>query len=247
MPLHLRRSLKPSILGALASLLIACGGSTAPSDTPADQGMAPAPEGASAPPTAAEPAAAQASEPVFEAEMIGPLTKEVPLQIVSVFSYEAGEQLISPATEVAAFVAEARTKQGYGKEPLKTLLVEPTPASIKASRLLVIAWGPRAEFSLERVKEVGRAAMRETLKAGVVEMAYAPIARDQGVTTLPAEDVAKAFVEGALSEFLAAQRADRADPKKPLALKHVTYEAGPAFIDAVKKAIPLGVAAAHGK
>ena len=68
--------------------------------------------------------------------------------------------------------------------------------------------------------------------------------RDQGVTTLGADQVAAAFVEGALVEWSTARRAD---PQAPLRLKEVTYEAGPAFIEAVKKAVPSGVEAAHAR
>ena len=74
------------------------------------------------------------------------------------------------------------------------------------------------------------------------QIAFAPIARDQGVTTLDADVVATAFVEGALGEFLL--EAKTAAPGS-LHLKHVTYEAGPAFIGAVTKATAAGVAEAH--
>ena len=63
-------------------------------------------------------------EPAFAAAMIGPLTKETPLQIVSLFAYEPGEQLISPATELAQLVTAQRTSGDFGKEPLRTLLLE---------------------------------------------------------------------------------------------------------------------------
>jgi hypothetical protein len=191
---------------------------------------------------AAAPDGSVGPEPVFEAQAVGPLTNGTALQIVSVFSYEPGEELISPATEIAGFVTDARVKQGFGKEPLVTMFVEPTPSSIKAKRLLVMAWGPRAEFSLGRAKTMGQAAMKEALKAGVADAAYAPIVRDQGVTSIPADEVAAAFIEGALGEYLAEQRAE---PTRAFALKRFTYEAGPAFVGAVTKATARGVLAAH--
>jgi len=214
------------LLVVLALLGAGCGAAAA---TPAKSASA-----------AASPPAS--SEPVFEAEAVGPLTKVTALQVVSVFSYEPGEQLLTPATEIASFVADARMNQSYGKEALRPLLVTPTPATLKAAQLLVIAWGPRSEFSLTRAKAVGHSVMREALRMGVADLAYAPIARDQGVTSIAADEVAAAFVEGALAEFLE-ERA--ADPAKPFALKHVAYEAGPAFVQAVSKATSRGVDAAH--
>jgi hypothetical protein len=212
----------------LGVLCVACGGEAAIAPTPTVSTSAGA---LTSPP-----------EPVFEAEAVGPLTKATPLQIVSVFAYEPGEQLVTPATEIASFVSEARMSQGYGKEALRPLLVTPTPTAIKATQLMVIAWGPRSEFSAERAKEVGHAAMREALRMGVNEMAYAPIARDQGVTSLSADAVAAAFVEGALAEFLSERSAT---PAKPLNLRHVTYEAGPTFVESVSRATSRGVEAAH--
>lgn len=192
----------------------------------------------------ASPAASWAGEPTFAAAMIGPLTKETPLQVVSVFSYEPGETLISPATELAAFIPEQRVSGGFGKEPLRTLMLDPPPPSIKAQRLLYIALGPRADFSLQRVREVGATALHEALRLGVEHMAFAPVVRDQGVTSIPADQVATAFIEGALVEWGTARRTD---PQAPLRLKEVTYEAGPAFIADVTKAVPAGVEAAHAR
>lgn len=183
-------------------------------------------------------------EPTFAAAMIGPLTKETPLQVVSMFSYEPGETLISPATELAAFIPDQRVSGGFGKEPLRTLLLEPPPPSIKAQRLLYVALGPRADFSVQRVREVGATAMHEALRLGVEQMAFAPVVRDQGVTTIGADQVAAAFIEGALVEWRTARSTDA---QTPLRLKAVTFEAGPAFIQDVTKAVPTGIAAAHAR
>jgi hypothetical protein len=218
-----------------AAALVACGGSE-----PAPASPSPSPS------TSSTPAAASLApaEPSFTAAMISPLTKECPLQIVALFPLEAGETLISPATELAAFVAKQRAEGGFGKEPLRTLVLDPAPAPTKAKSLLYVALGPRADFSLDRVKEVGAVAMRETLRMGVDHMAFAPVVRDQGVTKFGADDVAAAFVEAALVEYHTERRAD---PAKTPALVDVTYEAGPPFIDAVTKAVARGVEAAHAK
>lgn len=222
---------RPLCVFAISIALLACSGTEPQPASPV----------ASSAPAAASPAPA---EPAFAAAMISPLTKETPLQIVSIFSIEPGETLISPATELAAFVAKQRGEGGFGKEPLRTLLLDPAPAPTKARRLMYVALGPRADFTLARVKEVGATAMRETIRLGVDHMAFAPVVRDQGVTTLGADEVAAAFVEAALLEYHAERRAD---PAKPAALQDVTYEAGPPFIDAVTKAVARGVEAAHAK
>lgn len=177
-------------------------------------------------------------EPAFEARAEGPLTSATPLQIVSVFSYEPGETLLSPATEIASFVSDARTRHGFGKEAFQPMVVTPTPSTIKASQLVVIAWGPRAEFGLKRAKEMGHAVMRAAIEHDVEDVAYAPIVRDQGVTTIPPDEVAAAIVEGALAEFLTEQKTE---PRKAIHLKHVIFEAGPAFVDAVSKGVSRGL------
>ena len=181
-------------------------------------------------------------EPTFAAMAVSPLTNDVSLQIVAIFAYDADETLVSPATELAGFVAKPRQDAAFGQEPLRTLLLSPAPAPTKAKSLLYVALGPRAEFSLERVRTVGETAMHETLKMKVEHMAFAPVVRDQGVTTFAADDVAQAFVEGALVEFGSERRAA---PASDFALRDVTYEAGPQFVQSVSKAVARGVAAAH--
>jgi len=215
---------------ALISLTTACAGPTPGTAPPSS--------------TPSASVALPAGEPAFTAMAVSPLSKEVPLQIVSIFGYEPGEALVSPATELAGFVAKPRQDAAFGKEPLRTLLLSPAPAPTKAKSLLYVALGLRAEFSLERVRAVGETAMRETLKMNVEHMAFAPIVRDQGVTTFAADDVAQAFVEGALLEFGSERRAA---PASDLALRDVTYEAGPQFVESVSKAVARGVAAAHSK
>lgn len=231
------------LISVLVLPLLACGGPAASSVSPA----APAPGG---PPVTEAPAAAApaspappASEPVYEALATSPLTRSTPLQIVSVFAYEPPEQLISPATELLAMIAPQRTKEGFGKTPLAPLLLAPPPAPAKADRLLFIAIGPRSEMSLDRMRAVGRTAMAETLRLGVDRMSFAPIVRDQGVTTIEADAVAEAFIDAAAREYL---RAKQAEPSRSLALREVTYEAGPQFVDKVKVAVEKAVAAAHG-
>lgn len=182
--------------------------------------------------------------PTVRAEMIGPLTKKTPLQIVSVFAYEPREALRSPARELAALIADQRMGSDFGQEPLRTLLLDPPPAPIQAKRLLYIALGPRADFSLERMRAVGATAMHEALRLGGEHMAFAPVVQDQGVTQFAADAVAVAFIDGALVEW---DSELRANPQQPRHLMDVTYEAGPAFIQAVTAAVPQGVEAAQAR
>lgn len=186
--------------------------------------------------------AAVSAAPLFEAEAIGPLTKKTELQVVSVFSYEPGETLISPATEIAGFVADARKSENFGRKPFEARLVTPTPPSVSATRFLVLGWGPRTEFSAQRATEMGRETMKQVLALGVHDAAYAPIARDQGVTTLGADVVAEAFVRGALAEY----ETERAAGQPVNQLKHVTFEAGPAFVGAVSNAVKRATAGGTG-
>ncbi|APR80836.1 Peptidase M17, leucyl aminopeptidase-like protein [Minicystis rosea] len=217
-----RRLLSLGLFGLLTAALGGCGGAE--------------PARSALPPTA--------NEPTIVAAMVSPLTKETPLQAVLVFAFDPSEKLISPATELLGFISKQRTEGGFGKEPQKTLLLDPAPAPAKAERLLYVAMGPRDAFSLDRVKAAGATVMRETIRLGVEHMAFAPIARDQGVTSLPPEDVAAAFIEGALVEYHAVRRAT---PDMPIALREVTFEAGAPFIDAVTQAVARGVAAAHAR
>ena len=221
----LRRTLPFTLLPSLV-LASACAASPPPTSAIGVSPISNAPSDSPSP-----------DEPTFEARAVGPLTDATPLQIVSVFSYEPGETLVSPATEIASFVSDARTRHGFGKEALEPMVVTPTPSTIKASQLLVIAWGPRSQFSLARAKEMGHAVMRAAIEHDVEDVAYAPIARDQGVTTIPADAIAAAIAEGALAEFLTEQKTE---PRKAIHLKRVVFEAGPAFVDVVSRGLESG-------
>jgi hypothetical protein len=185
---------------------------------------------------------ARVDEPDFEPRAVGPLDLETPLQMVSLFAYEPGEVLVSPAVELAAIVADARVKDGFGRVSMAALPVSPTPRHLKASQLLVLAWGPRAELTLSRVKEMGHAAMKEAIAREAEEFAYAPLLQDQGVTTLAPDAVAAAFMEGALDEYLDERRDT---PVRIPRLQHVIYEATPATFDAVTAAAERGLSAAR--
>ena len=88
------------------------------------------------------------------------------------------------------------------------------------------------------------AAARRALGAYGESLAARHLVRDQGMTLFTAEEVAAAFIEGALVQWGSQQRQN---PQPPRRLIEVTYEAGPAFIQAVTAAVPRAVAAAHAR
>jgi hypothetical protein len=179
--------------------------------------------------------------------MEGPYTAEVPLQVVCYFPYsaEAAKRMSGAPVELdrrlGGVIAALRERGEFSGNEQETLLIKPPANSIPAQNLLLIGLGNEKDLSLDVLARLGRTAVREATALGVQRVAFAPLIRDQGNSTLPAGDVEVVILKAMLLSYDTQKRLQSEGLAKEFALQEWIVEAGPAFFDdtvaGAKKAI----------
>ena len=183
----------------------------------------------------------------IKVRMEGPYTADVPLQIVCYFKYTPeGVKRMSGAPveldkKLGGVIAALRERGEFAGDRLDTLCITPPKNSIKAKALLLIGLGSENELSPKLLEGVGQAGLRDAATRGVKRVAFAPLIRDQGNTTLSTGDVEIAVVRGMLLAYDTDKRLQKEGLARPFTLDEWIVEAGPQYFDetvtAVEKAI----------
>jgi Cytosol aminopeptidase family, N-terminal domain len=173
----------------------------------------------------------------IKVRMEGPYTADVPLQIVCYFKYTPeGVKRMSGAPveldkQLGGVITSLRERGEFAGDRLQTLGIMPPKNSIKAKALLLIGLGSENELSLKLLEGVGQAGLRDAATRGVKRVAFAPLIRDQGNTTLSTGDVEIAVVRGMLLAYDTEKRLQKAGLASPYTLDEWIVEAGPMYFD----------------
>lgn len=137
-------------------------------------------------------------------KMIGPYTQPADLQIICLFKHKAtGDKYEGAAKEtdshLGGLLSALRNRGEYVGELGETFLFTPPKGSIPAKRFMVIGLGEEKDLSLDSLRVVGRIAAREAVRLKAKHVAWAPVIRDEGNSTIEVGDGDRAFVEQMLS------------------------------------------------
>lgn len=173
----------------------------------------------------------------LKVRMEGPYTADVPLQVVCYFKYTAdGAKKMTGAPveldkHLGGVIASLRERGEFVGDELETVVITPPEGSIKAKALLLVGLGDESKLSLDTMERVGKVALREAARLGATKVAFAPLIRDQGNSTLKTGDVEVAVVRGVLLAYDTDRRMQKEKLAKGYALSEWWVEAGPAFFD----------------
>ncbi len=173
----------------------------------------------------------------LKVRMEGPYTAEVPLQVVCYFKYTAdGAKKMAGAPveldkHLRGVIASLRERGEFVGDELETLVITPPEGSIKAKALLLVGLGDESKLSLDTMERVGKVALREAVRLGAKKVAFAPLIRDQGNSTLKTGDVEVAVVRGVLLAYDTDRRMQKEKLAKEYTLSEWWVEAGPAYFD----------------
>lgn len=133
--------------------------------------------------------------------------------------------------EFGGAIASLRERGEFIGDELETLLIIPPKNSIKAKALLLVGLGPEKNLSLKTRERVGRVGLREAARLGARRVAFAPLIRDQGNSTLPAGDVEISVAKAMLLAYDTEKRLQTEGLAKPFTLDEWDVEAGPKYFD----------------
>jgi Cytosol aminopeptidase family, N-terminal domain len=189
----------------------------------------------------------------LEGKVDGPSTETTSLQIACVFEYTEGDIFKSPPALPAkvngmlhldqsldGLITRLRRNGNFHGHAYETLLITPPSGMIKAKRLLLIGLGDRKLFTPELMKGIGAVAMREALRLGVPDYAFASDLKDAGIES-PTSLVSENIVIGSMEAFRTEVYLQSIEMTQLSPVTKVTLLAGPAYFttagEGIKKAI----------
>lgn len=196
-----------------------------------------------------------AKENVFETKplgikvsikMIGPYTQPADLQIICLFKHKSSGDTYEGAaketdTHLDGILSALRNRGEFVGELGETFLLAPPSGTIPAKRFMVVGLGDEKDLSLNSLKVIGRIAAREAVRLKASHVAWAPVIRDEGNTTIDVGQGDRAFVGELLSAYDTEKRLQDQGLADKFSIEDVVIEAGPTFFDGAVKEVGEGI------
>jgi hypothetical protein len=179
-------------------------------------------------------------------KMVGPYSEAADLQIICLFKHKpAGDTYQGAAKDTDAhlggILSALRNRGEFVGELGETILFTPPKGSIPAKRFMVIGLGDEQGLSLDALRTIGRIAAREAVRLRAKHVAWAPVIRDEGNSTIEVGEGDRAFAEQFLSAYDTEQRFQAQGLAPKFSIEDVVIEAGPSYFDSAVKQVGEGI------
>jgi hypothetical protein len=184
-------------------------------------------------------------------KVIGPYGEPADLQIICLFKHKAGGDTYQGAAKdtdehLHGILSALRNRGEFVGELGETFLFTPPSGSIPAKRFMVIGLGEEKDLSLDSLRLVGRIAAREGVRLNAKHVAWAPVIRDEGDTTIEVGEGDRAFVEQMLTAYDTEKRLQAQALAPAFSIEDLVIEAGPTFFDSAVKQVSEGIESMTG-
>ena len=179
-------------------------------------------------------------------KMVGPFMEPADLQIICLLKHQSnGDTYQGAAKEtdvkLGGILSSLRNRGEFAGETGETFLFTPLKGSIPAKRFLVIGLGAEKDLSLDTLRIVGRIAAREAVRLKAKRVAWAPVIRDEGSTTIDVGEGDRAFAEEMLAAYDTEKRLQAQGLAPKFSIESFVIEAGPSFFDGAVKQVGQGI------
>src|SRR6202166_3629628 len=184
-------------------------------------------------------------------KMIGLYTEPADLQIICLFKHKASGDTYQGAAKdtddhLHGILFALRNRGEFVGELGETFLFTPPSGSIAAKRFMVIGLGDEKDLSLDSLRVVGRIAAREAVRLKAKHVAWAPVIRDEGNTTIEVGEGDRTFAEQFLSAYDTEKRLQAQGLAPKFSIEDVVIEAGPSYFDSAVKQVGEGIESITG-
>jgi len=185
-------------------------------------------------------------------KMVGPYMEPADLQLICLFKHKAsGDTYQGAAKDTDAhlhgLLSALRNRNEFVGELGETMLFTPPVDSIPAKQFMVIGLGDEKDLSLDTLRLVGRIAAREAVRLKAKHVAWAPVIRDEGNTTIEVGEGDRAFAEQMLSAYDTEQRLQAQGLATKFTIDSLVIEAGASFFDSAVKQVGEGIESITGE
>jgi hypothetical protein len=179
-------------------------------------------------------------------KMVGPYMQPADLQMICLFKHKpAGDTYQGAAKEtdekLGGILSALRNRGEFIGELGETFLFRPRDGSIPARSFLIIGLGEEKDLSLDSLRVIGRIAAREAVRLKAKHVAWAPVIRDEGNTTIEVGEGDRAFIEQMLLAYDTEKRLQVQRLAPEFTIEDLVIEAGPAFFDSAVRQVGEGI------
>lgn len=181
-------------------------------------------------------------------KMVGPYMEAADLQIICLFKHKTTGDTYQGAAKdtdekLGGLLSALRNRGEFLGDLGETILFTPPKDTIPARRFMVIGLGDEKELSLDTLRLIGRIAAREAVRLQAKHVAWAPVIRDEGNTTIDVGEGDRAFAEQMLSAYDTEQRLQAQGLGPKFSIESLVIEAGPTYFDSAVKEVGAGIEA----
>ncbi|HKQ40670.1 MAG TPA: M17 family peptidase N-terminal domain-containing protein [Verrucomicrobiae bacterium] len=185
-------------------------------------------------------------------KMVGPYGEPADLQFICLFKHKpSGDTYQGAAKEtddnLGGLLSTIRNRGEFVGELGETFLFTPPVHSIPAKRFMIIGLGEETNVSLESLRVVGRIAAREAVRLQAKAVAWAPVIRDQGNSTIDVGEGDRAFLEEMLAAYDTEKRLQAQNLQPQFSIESLVIEAGPTYFDGAVKQVGEGLIATSSR
>ena len=179
-------------------------------------------------------------------KMVGPYMQDADLQIICLFKHKSSGDTYQGAAEqtdkhLGGLLSSLRNRGEFVGELGETILFTPTKGSIPAKRFMVIGLGEEKDLSLDSLRVVGRIAAREAVRLKAKHVAWAPVIRDEGNSTIEVGLGDRTFTEQFLSAYDTEKRLQAQGLAPKFSIDDCVIEAGPSYFESAVKQVGEGI------
>jgi hypothetical protein len=179
-------------------------------------------------------------------KMVGPYSEAADLQIICLFKHKPRGDTYQGAAEdtdahLGGILSALRNRSEFVGELGETILFTPPKGSIPAKRFMVIGLGDEQNLSLDTLRTVGRIAAREAVRLRAKQVAWAPVIRDEGNSTIDVGEGDRAFAEQMIFAYDTEKRLQAQGLAPTFSIESFVIEAGPAYFDGAAKQVGEGI------
>lgn len=178
--------------------------------------------------------------------MVGPYMQAADLQIICLFKHKASGDTYQGAAKATdehlnGLLSALRNRGEFIGELGETFFFDPPKGSIPALHFMVIGLGEEKDLTLDSLRVAGRIAAREAVRLKAGHVAWAPVIRDEGNTTIEVGAGDRAFVEQMLSAYDTEKRLQTQGLAPRFSITDFVIEAGPAYFDSAVRQVGEGI------
>ena len=179
-------------------------------------------------------------------KMVGPYGEPADLQIICLFRHKAGGDTYQGAAKdtdehLSGLLSALRDRGEFVGELGETFLFTPPKGSIPAKQFMVIGLGDETNLSLDSLHVVGRIAAREAVRLRAKHVAWAPVIRDEGNSTIDVGEGDRVFAEQMILAYDTERRLQAQGLAPTFTIQSFVIEAGATYFDAAVARVGDGI------